>query len=108
MCGPFALRKDRRHLKGRSESSGDAESEGDQTILGQFPLAPRRAKGVWPIVEGCAAHDTKTAVSVRSRRSVAGVIRVFLVPAILRPFPDVAVHVVETPGVGEKTVHCNG
>src|SRR5689334_5093216 len=88
-----------------SESPGDAESEGDQMVLRRFPLTPRSAQRVGSIVEGRAAHDAKAAISTGPRGAVSRVARVLLVPAILGPFPNVTVHVVEAPGISEKAIH---
>src|SRR5439155_18500128 len=92
----------------QSESPGDAKSKVDQTVVRPLPFAPCSAEGVGSIAEACTAYDAKAAVSIQPRRSIARITRVLLVPATLRPLPHVAVHVVEAPWVGKKTVHRNG
>src|SRR5262245_43525985 len=91
-----------------SESPGYTKSISNQAIVCRLPITSRRTHRVGRIVEGCATHNTETAVSARPCGSVARIAAVRLVPAILRPVPDIAVHVIKTPGIGQKAVHHNG
>ena len=56
------------------------------------------------VVPGTAANNAKIAVATNSRHTIARVAGILFIPAILGPFPYVAMHVVETPRIGGETV----
>src|SRR5712675_267634 len=59
-------------------------------------------------VPGTTAKDTVLALSSRPGRAVGRRIVVIVVPTIRRPFPHVAVHLVEAPRVGMEKVDRHG
>jgi hypothetical protein len=60
------------------------------------------------IVEGSAAHHAKAAVPARPWAAVSRITGIFVIPAILGPFPDIAVHIVESPRIGAEAIDGNG
>ena len=55
------------------------------------------------VAPGSSAQYAEAAISV-PHRAIARIAGIFSIPAILHPFPDVAVHVVETPRIGGERV----
>src|SRR6516165_3780941 len=59
------------------------------------------AHHVWRIGIRSAAQDAVLAVAFRSRGAVAWSIAIIRMPGVEAPLPNVAMHVVKTPGVGK-------
>ena len=91
-----------------SERSGNAEALAAISVMGLVPVAERGAQMVRAISPGAASDDAVIAIPSRSCASVTRIAVIFVVPAIFRPIPNVAVNVVKTPRVRTKTVHAYG
>src|SRR5262245_25239379 len=68
---------------------------------------PRLAeRSVCEVVPGSSAQYAEAAISM-PHRAIARIPCIFSIPAILGPFPHVAVHVVETPRIRTESVDTN-
>ena len=69
---------------------GAPKPEEVEPVVCVCPVAVRGAEAVWVVVPGTAADDAATAIAADPWRAVGRRALVALVPAILRPLPDVA------------------
>src|SRR5262245_29264487 len=86
----------------RGKRPADPEAQVAVPAAGGAPGAEGRAEELWTVAPGTAANDPDVAVaSCCPRRAVGGWIsRIAIVPAVLHPFPDIAVHVVQAECIG--------
>src|SRR5262249_9596028 len=82
------------------QRSGAREAERAEPHIDRAPAARGRADDPAVVAPGPAADDPEAWVAAREpRRPVRWRAVVGLVPAILNPLPDVAVHVVKPPRI---------
>ena len=88
-----------------SQRSGQPEASVEEPGNGGKPKAVGGAKVLREATPGTAAYHTATAVPSRPGRAVGGMASETVVPAVRCPLPDIAMHVVESPGVRPEVVH---
>jgi hypothetical protein len=85
---------------GRSERPRHPEADAAEPVGCDVPEADGRAKVSWNVAPGTTAKHPSTAVSGYPDRTIGRRSRVVVVPAILHPVVDVAMHLVEAPWIG--------
>lgn len=77
-------------------------------LIGTAAAASGRAREDWIVAPGPAAHHPEYVSTRFPDRTIRGRTVVVVVPSILAPFPDVAVHLVQPEGVGRECAHRHG
>src|SRR5262245_10097953 len=86
--------------RSRRYRSSDPQAESVELNIDIAPEADGRADDLALVAPGTAADDTVARIAAEQpRRSVCRRAVVVLVPAILDPLPDIAVHIVKPPRV---------
>ena len=79
---------------------GKAEPDDVAPKTGADPVAVGRAQVHSPVVPGAAAKNPESAVDTNGQgRTIYGRPLITIVPAILHPFPDIAMHIMKTKPV---------
>src|SRR5438067_13314985 len=95
-----------RRLNGKSpRRPHTAEADGVAALAGPLATAVRRAAGVGPVGPRAAAQHALLRPLLVPRAAVGRGALVVVVPGVRRPLPDVAVHVVQAPGVRLLLAH---
>ena len=84
---------------------GQTEPVAEAPVPGRVPDAERRAEAARRAAPGAAAQHTLGTISACPRAPVGRSARVTLVPAIVRPFPYVAQHIMQAERVRPETAH---
>src|ERR1700719_1322440 len=82
----------------------DPEANEERAVDGFIPEPEGRAEDLWRAAAGTAATDSVLAVGGSPSAAGGGSVGVVFVPAILCPLRHVAVHLIETPGIGRERI----
>jgi hypothetical protein len=92
----------------RGKHPGNPAADSAAPDDGLVPAAVRRAQVARFVVPGAAAHHAAAAIAAGPGAAVIWRPLVVVVPAVLDPLPDIAMHVVEAPLVGRVRADLDG
>jgi hypothetical protein len=84
-----------------------SEADNRKPNVRRIPITMGRAKPSGDVISGTATNDSATAIARCARAAIAEMVAVAVVPAVLSPLPDIAVHLVEAPGIWLESVNRN-
>src|SRR5262245_54349317 len=104
-----ARRRAEERTSSRSRRHGQSETNVASAQVQAGSMAPGRAQATRTIEPGTAAQNPHCATrGCLARAAISGCSIVVLMPAVLHPLPDVAVHLVKTPRIWGEAVHWHG